>query len=876
MLAEDKLRAINDRFAEWMFEDPDRCSRLCGIYNRTFNSIVIRNYDGSHLTFPGLSQSFNPYPWQRNIVYRMACTPAVLCGHAVGAGKTASMFCGAMTLRRLGLSAKPLIVVPNHLLEQIARDGKSLYPQARILMAGTDDVSAERRRLFAARCATGEWDAVVMTHSAFTAIAVHPDIEAEYLREQIRRFRQAAMDCDAEGSRSTVKRLAKQADRLNSRLRMLLDHRTDTGVTFDQLGVDYLMVDEAHFFKNLGLMTRTEGFSIKASKRATDLHMKLWWLRQRNQDGRSGALFTGTPVSNTLAELFVIQTYLQPDRLAATGLSSFDAWAAVFVEFESKVEVAPDGGSFRLHRRPSRFSNVPELRRMLAEVADILPADALDLARPKVEYETIVIPGSPELKEFVGTLVERADRLRRGGVDPRLDNMLKVCSDGRKAALDLALVGAESRAPGKVEAIVERVAGFWRELGTAPTEFPDLPLFSVATTSGAPALQVVFCDLGTPRDGDAQVYGKVRAGLIAEGMSPGRIRFIHEAKSDSAKAALFADCRAGKVDVLLGSTDKLGVGTNIQTHMVAIHDLDAPWRPADVEQRHGRGDRPGNRNPVLRINRYVTEGSFDSYMWQALERKARFISQVLTGGLAAREIEDIGEVALSYAEVKALATGNPFLLELAEVDAEVVRLRHLAIGHTRAIRRAEKDHQSLLDQADQQEGRAEALDAIAAVAAAAIDRGAGSLPDEEVSGVVAAAARQAMTGQGMSVRCGSWRGLPVQAVAVRRWREWALCTRISAGAASVDVELGDKWLQKGQEWRIGDALRTAVDAAPERAVAMRERALARRAEAERARVQSEQPFEHSEALRGAVARRDAIQSEIAASVVEPQAAEVAA
>ncbi len=677
MLAEEKQRALAARFGEWVWEDPQRCDRLCADYNRRFNSVVPRRYDGSHLTFPGMAGEFTPYPHQRDMVHRIICSPAALCPYPVGTGKTPTMFMAARKLKELGLAHKPLIVVPNHLLEQTAREGKRLFPSARILMAAREDLaSAQARKLFAARCATGDWDAVVMTHSAFTAIPVHPATEAKHLSELAARYRQSLTTEPGAGKRS-IKHIAKMVDTFETRARQLLAHRTDDGVYFEHLGADFLMVDESHYFKNLGIPVRTDGFSVAASKRATDLDMKLCLLRQRG--GKTGALFTGTPVSNSLLEMYVLQHYLQPGRLEELGLHSADAWAATFVEFQTGVEVTPDGSSFRMKRRPAKFENVPELLTLFGEVADLRPPESFAVERPAAQHHTIVIPASPELRSYVASLAERADHVR--DADPHTDNMLKICGDGRKAALDLDLVGITSNSPAKTDAVISNIARTYhsnRQLAL-PGDGPDGP---------RGGFQIVFCDLGTPDPAAGpQVYGKIRDGLISAGVPAHQIRFIHDATTNPQKAALFAECRAGKVAVLLGSTDKLGVGTNIQSRCIALHHVDAPWRPADVEQREGRALRPGNLNSSVDVFRYVSEKSFDSFMWQALERKARFIGQVLGGRPAGRDVDDIGGATLSYAEVKALASGNPLLLELAEANAQVLRLRQLATGHTRASRR---------------------------------------------------------------------------------------------------------------------------------------------------------------------------------------------
>jgi hypothetical protein len=858
MLAEAKLQALNERFREWLWEDPDRTDRLVEVYNRRYNATVLRRFDGGHLTFPGLAEWFRPYGSQRDIAYRIAATPAALCGFAVGGGKTAAMFLSALTLRRLGLATKPLIACPNHLLEQIARDGKRLFPNANILMVAKDDLTRERRKRFAARCATGDWDVVVITHSAFTALAVHPDTEAAWLATQIELYRQAAMALGEDEHRPsrTVKQIAKQADRLEARQRELLEHRTDDGVTFEQLGVDYLLVDEAHYFKRLGFPTRMDGFSVEASKRATDLALKLWWLRGRNPAGRCGAFFTGTPISNSLAELYVLLTYLMPVRLAELRIDSFAAFAGMFIEYVTQIEVDPSGGSFRLHRRPANFTNVPELRTLLGEVADIRTRETLGLATPDAGFHTVVVPASPELRTYVARLVERADAIRAGGVDRHQDNMLAVCNDGRQAALDLELVGVRTDDPGKVGAVVERVAAIWR--ATADNVYP--------TKHGDPspvpgALQVLFCDLGTPnRKKGSQVYGRLRRGLIAAGVPYHKVRFVHEARTDAAKAALFADCRAGHVAVLIGSTDKLGVGTNIQDRCVALHHIDAPWRPADIEQREGRGLRPGNHNRRVHVLRYVAEGSFDSYMWQTLERKATFIAQILTGRLVAREVEDVDASALSYAEVKALATGQPLLLEAAAVAAEIARLKNLAAGHTRAQRRIQDELGRLLREASASEDQAQALDAIVEQARRSdpvfSSYGGRAFADRAAIAKALADAAATALQHGSPQHPGQWSGLSLRIAPTTAWRTAALEVTVTAGYRhSATVEVPKSWLQQGQQWRTVAALQQLVDEAPAKAADLRQAAAANRARAADSQSLLGRPFKHADKLKAALQRQ---------------------
>ena len=608
----------------------------------------------------------------------------------------------------------------------------------------------------------------------------------------------------------------------------------------------------------------------------------------RNHHHRYVYLFTGTPVTNTLAEMYVLQRYLMPERLAALGMETFAAWAAAFVEFVAQIEVAPDGGSFRMHRRPARFANVPELRRLLAEVAEIVTAEQLHMAVPEAVHETVVVEPAPQLKDYIATLVERADAIRNREVDPSEDNMLKVCSDGRKAALWLPLVGVHTEHPGKIEAAVERILAIWREHRVLTDVEPEVTeptnLFAWAEVQArrrrnvrsGEAFQLVFCDLGTPHPGDGQVYGQIRAALVRGGMEPGRIRFIHEARTDTAKAALFADCRAGCVDVLLGSTEKLSTGTNVQRLLVAIHHVDAPWRPADREQRNGRGIRPGNRNGQVRIITYVTEGSFDAYMWEALHRKARFIEQVLTGDLTARVVEDVGDGTLSYAEIKALATGNPLLMRLAEAEAEVVKLRHLGAAHKRNMNR-------LRQEADRREAEARRLDSRAGLRehlalVTSYHREADLRPSRfapvvpghgEIGANLAQAAPRAMVGDGQEVACGTWRGLEVGVKATRPWRgEWALSLCVEASYRRDELDFPATWLEKGQWWRLTRVLEIWLEESKAKVTAWRAEAERLLAAAEEARAHAARPFERAGEIAAALARRKAIEKEIRATVRE--------
>jgi N12 class adenine-specific DNA methylase len=713
MLAREAQDKLNARFAAWLWEDPERAARLAADYNERFNSDVLTRYDGRHLTFPRLNAAWTMRPHQADAVWRIVSDPSALLAHVVGAGKTATMVAAGMEQRRLGLAAKPCYVVPNHMLEQFAREFLQLYPAARILVAGEDDASKDGRKAFVARCATGRWDAVILTHSAFGRLPVGSDTLAGYLEQRLGDYRAARDEQRNSGSRRTVKQLEAEIKRLEAKHQALLaGHRKDDGATFEQTGIDYLFIDEAHLFKNLGFATRIPGVGGQGSQRAEDLAMKLRWLRERH--GRFATFATATPIANSVAEMYVMQAYLQPGALTQRGIGQFDAWAATFGTTVTALELAPDGGSYRMNTRFARFRNVPELVRMFAETADVQTAEMLALPIPAIAggtAQTVVVAPSDELRGYVGELVARAEAIRNRVVQPDEDNMLKVTGDGRKAALDLRLVG---RPPdpdgGKLAAVAGRTAALYH--ANADRTYRDHD----GSASPRPgALQLVFCDLGTPRPGGGwSVYSAMRDQLVDRGVPADRIRFIHDAATDAAKAALFADCRDGRVAVLLGSTEKMGVGTNVQRRLVALHHLDAPWRPSDIAQREGRGLRQGNQNPEVHVVRYVTEASFDVYMWQTLERKAGFIGQVLTGRIEAREIEEVAETALSFAEVKALATGNPLVLEKAQVDADVARLSRLRSAHERDRIRMRSTEQEQLTRAAMLTTRADLLETTAA------------------------------------------------------------------------------------------------------------------------------------------------------------------
>jgi N12 class adenine-specific DNA methylase/adenine-specific DNA methylase len=677
--AREKQQKIKDRFTEWIWEDDARRERLVAHYNRDFNHLRLRTFNGDHLTLPGASPTITLRPHQKAAVWRILQTPNTLLAHQVGAGKTFAMAAAAMELKRLGLARKPMFVVPNHMLGQFSSELLALYPGANVLAAGRDDFASFRRRELMSRIATNNWDAIIVTHSGFERLPLSFEARKEFLDGQLGELAECILEhknrigASSSGSR-IVKELERAKKKLEGRIKALgAEHRKDDTLTFEELGVDRLFVDEAQAFKNLfyiSKMTRVAGLPQTASERAFDMFLKIQHVQRLNNGG--GVVFaTGTPVTNTMAEMFTMQRYLQMDMLRRQNLQHFDAWAGTFGETVTAMELAPDGAGYRLHTRFARFVNVPELMQMFRSVADVQTAEMLKLPIPALDggkARIVRAPATPELKTFVASLAQRAEKLKREKVDPSVDNMLKITGEGRKAALDLRLVqGSAGDVPdGKVNQAVREIFAVWHE------------------TRAGRLTQMVFCDLSTPKvEGRGfSVYQDIKAKLIARGVPADEVAFIQDHDGDAAKLTLFKDVRAGKVRVLLGSTQKMGAGTNAQTKLVALHHLDAPWRPADIEQREGRILRQGNQNAVVRVNRYVTEGSFDAYMWQTLETKAKFIAQVMTGQTVARRIEDMDSPALTYAEVKAIASGNPLVIEKAKVDAEVMRLSRLRSEHS--------------------------------------------------------------------------------------------------------------------------------------------------------------------------------------------------
>lgn len=674
MAAREKQKLIKERFRAWVFADPERTERLVRLYNDTYNNLRPRLFDGSHLDFPGMNQTIRLQPHQADAVWRGMSSGNTLLAHAVGAGKTYTMATTGMKMKQAGLIKKPMYVVPNHLLEQFAREFMQLYPNAKLLVATKEDLARDRRKLLTAKIASGEWDGILVTHSSFERIGMSRDYQQRFLIEQIAEYDELLREHAGAkgGNRNLIKQIEKQKAARVERLKDLLaQEKKDDGLVFDELGVDHVFIDEAHFFKNLETPTKMErvaGIQTGGSERAFDVYMKSRFLGEQHA-GHGVTFATGTPISNTMVEMYTMQRFLDPEGLKSRGLEHFDAWAATFGEVIDTMEISPDGASLRPRSRFARFTNLPELQQMFRAFSDVQTAEMLNLPRPRLESGKAIVvacPMSAEQQELQQKLVKRYERLRSEKVDPRLDNALNITTDGRKLALDARMLASTAPdMPGsKINRLIENVAEIWER---------------TAATRGT---QMVFCDMGVhPTPWGYSAYDDVIEKLVARGVPRAQIAAIGEADSDAKKQSLFEKVRNGSVRVLIGSTQKMGTGTNVQQRLVALHHLDAPWKPAEVEQREGRILRQGNTNEEVAVYRYVTEGSFDAYMWQALETKARFIGQVITGHNAARRAEDVGGQELSYAEVKAIASGNPAVLTLAEADAELQRLALLKKNH---------------------------------------------------------------------------------------------------------------------------------------------------------------------------------------------------
>ena len=665
-IAQSKQEMIKQEFQDWIWSDPERRERLCKFYNEKFNSVRPREYDGNHIIFNGMNPEIELREHQKNAVAHILYGGNTLLAHAVGAGKTFEMVAAAQESKRLGLCNKSLFVVPNHLTEQWAAEYLQLYPAANILVATKKDFETKNRKKFCGRIATGDYDAVIIGHSQFEKIPMSIERQRAILEQQLEEITEGIAELKRNrGENFSVKQLEKSKKSIRQKLDKLNDQtKKDDVVTFEELGVDRLFVDESHYYKNLYLYTKMRnvgGIAQTEAQKSSDLFMKCRYLDEIT-GGRGTVFATGTPISNSMVELYTIQRYLQYNTLVKNGLQHFDAWASTFGETITAVELTPEGTGYRAKTRFAKFYNLPELMAMFKEVADIKTADMLNLPVPEAKYHNIAVKPSEMQKEMVASLAERAEQVRGGGVDASVDNMLKITNDGRKLALDQRMLNdmLPDFEGSKINACVDNIYRIWEE------------------NADKKSAQLVFCDLSTPKnDGTFSVYNDIRKKLIERGIPESEVKFIHEADTDMKKKELFQKTRKGEVRVLLGSTQKMGAGTNVQDKLIALHDVDCPWRPSDLEQRSGRIVRQGNENPQVDIYRYVTEQTFDAYLYQLVEGKQKFASQIMTSKSPVRSAEDIDETALSYAEIKMLATGNPYIKEKMDLDIQVQKLKML-------------------------------------------------------------------------------------------------------------------------------------------------------------------------------------------------------
>lgn len=665
-IAQSKQEMIKQEFQDWIWSDPERRERLCKSYNEKFNSVRPREYDGSHIIFNGMNPEIELREHQKNAVAHILYGGNTLLAHAVGAGKTFEMVAAAQESKRLGLCNKSLFVVPNHLTEQWAAEYLQLYPAANILVATKKDFETKNRKKFCGRIATGDYDAVIIGHSQFEKIPMSIERQRTILEQQLEEITGGIAELKRNrGENFSIKQLEKSKKSIKQKLDKLNDQtKKDDVVTFEELGVDRLFVDESHYYKNLYLYTKMRnvgGIAQTEAQKSSDLFMKCRYLDEIT-GGRGTVFATGTPISNSMVELYTIQRYLQYNTLVKNGLQHFDAWASTFGETITAVELTPEGTGYRAKTRFAKFYNLPELMAMFKEIADIKTADMLNLPVPEAKYHNIAVKPSEMQKEMVASLAERAEQVRGGGVDSSVDNMLKITNDGRKLALDQRMLNdmLPDFEGSKINACVDNIYRIWKE------------------NADKKSAQLVFCDLSTPKnDGTFSVYNDIRKKLIERGIPESEVKFIHEADTDMKKKELFQKTRKGEVRVLLGSTQKMGAGTNVQDKLIALHDVDCPWRPSDLEQRSGRIVRQGNENPQVDIYRYVTEQTFDAYLYQLVEGKQKFASQIMTSKSPVRSAEDIDETALSYAEIKMLATGNPYIKEKMDLDIQVQKLKML-------------------------------------------------------------------------------------------------------------------------------------------------------------------------------------------------------
>jgi N12 class adenine-specific DNA methylase len=723
--AKEKQKIIKEKFKSWIFSDPDRTERLVRDYNDIYNNLRPRLFDGSHLDFPGMSKAFEPRQHQMDVAWRCMSAGNTLIAHAVGAGKTGAMSMAAMKMKQTGIIKKSMIVVPNHMLEQFSREFMQIYPNAKLLVASKDDMTRDRRKFLTAKIATGDWDAIIVTHSGFERIGMSKEFQEGFLRAQIKEYESLLIDKASHG-RNLIKTLEKQKANREEKLKSLLaEDKKDDGLVFDELGVDQIFIDEFQAFKNLEAptkMDRVAGIPTGGSERAFDVYMKSRYLDEIHPGhGLVGA--SGTPISNSIVEAYTLQRYFDPESLAERGIAHLDGWAATFGEVTESMEISPDGQTLKPRSRFSKFVNLPDLSQMFRAFSDVQTAEDLKLPRPAIEGgkpQTIACPMSDEQAHMQAGLVDRYERIRNQRVDPREDNALNITTDGRKLALDGRMLGGVEDFPGsKLNAMVANIVRLWRK--SEPIR----------------GTQLVFCDLGV-HPNPFSVYDEVVEKLIDHGIPRDQIAVIGDADTDAKKQSLFEKVRQGTVRVLVGSTQKMGTGTNVQKRLVALHHFDVPWKPSEIEQRDGRGLRQGNMNDEIGIYRYVTTGSFDAFMWQANETKARSINQFMSGDLSVRRMDDVSSQELSYSEVKAIASGNPGFLTLAETDAELQRLAILDKNHRDEQYLARRNLRDLPDDIKRLEKRLAGLEADKATLAAndgipsqeAVGKAMGRMPEK--------------------------------------------------------------------------------------------------------------------------------------------------
>ena len=863
-LAQQKQQAIKDAFREWIWKDPERRQTLVAQYNELFNSIRPREYDGSHIVFAGMNPEISLREHQRNAVAHVLYGGNTLLAHQVGAGKTFEMVAAAMESKRLGLCQKSMFVVPNHLTEQWASEFLRLYPSANILVTTKKDFETGNRKKFCARIATGDYDAVIIGHSQFEKIPVSHERQEQLLQDEIAEIMEGIEELkNNNGERFSIKQLEKSRKQLELKLEKLrAENRKDDVVTFEQLGVDRLYVDEAHSYKNLFLYTKMRnvaGISTSEAQKSSDMYMKCRYMDELT--GGRGIIFaTGTPVSNSMTELYTMQRYLPYGALQRSGMTHFDCWASTFGETTTAIELAPEGTGYRARTRFAKFFNLPELMNVFREVADIKTADQLHLPTPDVKYETVVVRPTAQQEEMVQTLSERAAAVHNKQVDPTVDNMLKITSDGRKLGLDQRLINPllPDDPASKVNACVGNILRIW-EAGQED-KLTQLVFCDISTPKGTGAVTATqsgcepFLTDDTPQENTFNVYDDIREKLIAHGVPAGQIAFIHEANTEVKKKELFAKVRSGQVRVLMGSTAKMGAGTNVQDRLIALHDLDCPWRPGDLEQRAGRIVRQGNMNPEVSIFRYVTEATFDAYLWQTVENKQKFISQIMTSKSPVRSCEDMDETALSYAEIKALCAGDPRIREKMDLDVDVARLKLMKADHQSKQFRMEDQ---LLKYFPQEVERDTQLIAGFQRDFATIE--AHPLPQEDFVGMtvgdklimdkeeagkaILAACKDAA--KGAPVEFGSYRGLPMRVQFDAFINKFVLTLH---GAVSHPMEVGND--ARGNITRLDNAIAQI----PKRLAATTEHLATVRQQIDAARAEAGRPFPQEAELRTKSAR----------------------